>query len=70
MLLEKHNFTIPKCTIPVLLRNYVNVYVTVHAQRGIFAYATEIVFLISFERASLILANGANGSVIAVRIQS
>ena len=41
-------------------------YVTVHAKRGIFAYATEIVFLLSFERVSVVLANGAIGSVIDV----
>ena len=29
-------------------------------------YATEIAFLILFERASVVLLNGANGSVIAV----
>ena len=39
---------------------------TVHAKRGIFAYATEIAFLISFERAYIVVANGAIGSVIAV----
>ena len=39
---------------------------TVHAKRGIFAYATEIAFLLSFERVSIVLANGAIGSVIAV----
>ena len=39
---------------------------TVHAKGGIFAYATEIAFLISFERASIVLANGTIGSVIAV----
>ena len=39
---------------------------TVHTKRGIFAYATEIAFLVSFERASVVLANGAIGSVIAV----
>ena len=40
--------------------------VTVHAKRGIFAYATEIPFLISSQRVSVVLANGAIGSVIAV----
>ena len=39
---------------------------TVHAKRGILAYATEIMFLLSFERVSIVLANGAIGSVIAV----
>ena len=34
-------------------------------KRGIFAYATDIAFLISFERAYVVLANGAIGSVIA-----
>ena len=41
-------------------------YVTVHAKRGIFAYATEIAFLVSFERVSVVIATGAIGSVIAV----
>ena len=39
---------------------------TVHAKRGILAYATEITFLLSFERVSEVLANGVIGSVIAV----
>ena len=39
---------------------------TVIAKRGIFVYATEIAFLVSFERAFVVLANGAIGSVIAV----
>ena len=39
---------------------------TVHAKRGFFAYATEIAFLISFERVSKVLATGAIGSVSAV----
>ena len=42
------------------------IYVTVHAKRGIFAYATEIAFLISLQRASVVLANGVIGSVTAV----
>ena len=42
------------------------VYVTVLAKRGIFAYAMGIAFLLSFERVSKVLANGAIGSVIAV----
>ena len=39
---------------------------TVHAKRGIFTYAMEIAFLLSFERVSGVLVNGAIGSVIAV----
>ena len=39
---------------------------TVHAKKGIFTDAMEIACLISFERASVVLSNGVNESVIAV----
>ena len=42
------------------------IFVTVHTKRGIFAYATEIAFLLSFERVSVVLANGEIRSVIAL----
>ena len=39
---------------------------TVHAKRGIFTYVTEIAFLLSFGRVSVVLTNGSIRSVIAV----